>query len=233
MSQQLSLPLDGGTVEAGTRLPERLAPPLASDGGTPFDDAARWFEPWWPGAHALLRIEGGRMAIRTEHLSDPLHAFPELAGVTDLLAGDGLIIEGSLLALDAEGRPDAGLLRRRLAGSSSREDVGEGAFVATDLPYLEGRSLKRLAFARRREQLLDVLTDGDHGVVSRGLIGEGVTMGHAVAALGLHAISARRLEATWRSGPAGEDWLRIPVTDTPAEPTRPFMVLLEKLPLGD
>jgi hypothetical protein len=49
----------------------------------------------------------------------------------------------------------------------------------------------------------------------------------------LAAISARRLDGRWRSGPAGDDWLRLRVAEPPAVPTRPFLVLLEKLPLGD
>jgi hypothetical protein len=60
-----------------------------------------------------------------------------------------------------------------------------------------------------------------------------VTLGRAVASLGLAAISARRLDGLWRPGSAGDDWLRLRVSDPPTLPTRPFLVLLEKLPLGD
>ena len=64
-------------------------------------------------------------------------------------------------------------------------------------------------------------------------MGEGRTLAHAVADLGLNAISARRLDAQWRSGPAGDAWLRLPVGETPAAPARPLLVLLERLPLDD
>jgi hypothetical protein len=49
--------------------------------------------------------------------------------------------------------------------------------------------------------------------------------------MGLSAISARRLDAPWRSGPAGDAWLRLPVSETPATPARPLLVLLARLPL--
>ncbi len=233
MGQQLILPLEGAEPEGDSTLPTRLALPVASEGGVPFDDTNRFFEPWWPGAHALLRRSGDRLEIRTEHLSDPLAAFPELRGLVGQLAADGLIVEGTLLALDADGRPDVGLLRRRLSSSSRADDRAEGAFVASDLLYLDGRSLVRQPFEERRERLAEVLPDSDRCVLSRGLVGEGVTRGHAVAALGIDAISARRLDARWRQGPAGDAWLHIPVSDEPATPTRPFLVLLEKLPLGE
>ncbi len=111
MNQQLDLPLERDDTAV---LPARLGFPVATDGGAPFDDVSRFFEPWWPGALAHLRRLGDSIELRTEHLTDPLSVFPELTSVRAGLAADGSIIEGTLLALDAEGRPDAHLLRRRL-----------------------------------------------------------------------------------------------------------------------
>jgi bifunctional non-homologous end joining protein LigD len=204
--------------------------PVATEGPGPFDDDERFFEPWWPGAQALLRRSGDRLELRTSHLADPLVTFPELRGLAHDLAADGIIVEGTLLALDAEGRPDARLLRRRLAGGPGQ---AEAAFVASDLVYLEGRSQARLPFVERRRRLAAILGDAPDCVLARGLVGEGRTLARAVAAMGLRAISARRLDARWRSGPAGDDWLRLPVTEAPAPITRPFLVLLEALPLGE
>ena len=213
-------------------LPARLSFPVATEGGAPFDDDERFFEPWWPGAQAMLVRSGTRVEMRTEHLSDPLAAFPELREMAAAWTADGLVVAGTLLALDVDGRPDARLLRRHLAGGSLHE-AAEGAFVAADLAYLEGRSLARLPFVQRRQRLAAILPASPHCVLSRGLVGEGVTLGRAVASLGLSAISARRLDGRWRAGPAGDDWLRLRVAEPPTLPTRPFLVLLERLPLDD
>jgi ATP-dependent DNA ligase len=226
---QLDLPLGADGVAAA--LPSRPAFAIPTDGGRPFDDEARFFEPWWPGAQAYLRRSGREIELRTAHLTDPLLTFPELASVAAGLKGDGLIVEGTLLALDQQGIPDERLLRQRLAGRPS--PIAEGAFVASDLVYLEGRSLARKPFVERRRRLSGILRDGPHHVLSRGLVGEGRTLAHAVAGMGLDAISARRLDASWRSGPAGDAWLRLRVTETPTTPTRPLLVLLERLPLED
>jgi bifunctional non-homologous end joining protein LigD len=229
VSRQLSLELGGTGDTTRPPLPARLPFPVPTEGGIPFDDAARFFEPWWPGAHAFLRREGHSLELRTEHLSDPLLAFPELAAGIGRLDADGLVVEGTLLALDAAGRPDTDLLRRRLSGD--HRDSGFGAFVASDLVYLEGRALMRKPFSERRRQLLATLADSEHCVVARGLAAEGVTMARAVVPLGLAAISARRLDARWRSGPAGDAWLRLTASERPDRPTGPFLVLLERLPL--
>jgi bifunctional non-homologous end joining protein LigD len=232
-NQQLGLSLDGDLESGRPDLPARLGLPVAGAGHSPFDDDGYFFEPWWPGAHALLRRDRDRVAISTEHLADPLQAFPELRSAIEHLAADGVFVEGTLLALDAEGRPDERLLRRRLGAQGRPTEVAEGAFVATDLPYLEGQSLARMPFVERRRRLATVLGDSDHCVLGRGLVGEGRMLGRAVASLGLSAISARRLDAQWKHGPSGHAWLRLPVVETPAPETRPFLILMERLPLGD
>jgi hypothetical protein len=71
---------------------------MATEGGVPFDDDSRFFERWWPGTPAFPRRNGNHINVDTEHLSDPLTAFPELRGALDDLAA-----EGTLLALDADG----------------------------------------------------------------------------------------------------------------------------------
>lgn len=228
---QMPLSLSESTSQ-GPELPSRISLPLAGEGHAPFDDDAYFFEPWWPGAHATLKREGHRLILATEHLADPLLAFPELAQLAERISADGLIIEGTLLALDADGRPDTRLLRRRLSGAAG-DEVAEGAFVATDMPYLDTQPLTRMPFVERRRRLAAVLHDSDHCVLSRGIVGEGRMLGRAVAALGLPAISARRLDARWKGGPAGDAWLRLPVVEPRETQTTPFLVLLERLPLGD
>lgn len=228
---QLALPLPGGETDT-PRLPARLGFPVATDGGAAFDDDERYFEPWWPGALCHMRREGATVELRTEHLSDPLAVFPELRDVASRLQADGVIVEGTLLALDVEGRPDARLLRRHLAGGPASVPV-EAAFVAADLAYMEGRSLARLPFVERRRRLAAVLPTSPSCVISRGLVGEGRTLARAVASLGLGSISARRLDGRWRAGSAGDDWLRLRVADPLVLPTRPLLVLLERLPLGE
>ncbi len=232
MNQQLHLPIAGSGDEPPA-LPARLAFPVATDGGRPFDDEAFFFEPWWPGTHAFLRRSGGTLEMRTEHLSDPLAIFPELRRSLEGLAADGVIIEGTLLALDDRGRPDPALLRRRLRGASGPDLIAEGAFVASDLPYLDGRPLSRMAFVERRRRLSALMPTTDHCVLGPGLVGEGRTLARAVAEMGIGSLSARRLDGHWKSGAAGDAWLRLRLHDRPTTETRPFLVLLETLPLGD
>jgi bifunctional non-homologous end joining protein LigD len=225
-SEQLPLNIEPGARRA---LPDRLRPMLPLDGPSPFDDQDWFFEPWWPGASALAWVENFSARLQLEHLADPSLAFPELASIGADFTDDQLIVEGTVLVLDAEGRPDAELLRRRLAEPGFAE--GTPAFVASDLLYDLGEPLIGLPFAERRERLPTVLADTDRCVVSRGLRGEGTTLAEAIASMGLTELSAKRLAARYRPGARDESWLRLPVAAAPQVPTRPLLALLQRLPL--
>ena len=195
----------------------------------PFDDPNRFFEPWWPGAAAHVHVEAARLVIRTADLVDAGPAFPELARLASHMAAGEAVLKGTLMVLDDNGRPDSSLLRRRLLDSDTRP--GEGALIVSDVLQAGDERTAELPFSVRRARLLAILSDGPHCVAGRGLRGEGLTLARAVADMGLDALSARSLDAPWRPGPAGDAWLRLPVTPSPAPERKPLLVLLRRLPL--
>jgi bifunctional non-homologous end joining protein LigD len=222
------LPLAIEPTESTASLP-RIAPRRPMLGDAPFDDDEWFFEPWWPGAQAVVQVEDGALRLSVEHLADAHAAFDELRGLGGQFAGDRLVVEATLLVLDDEGRPDPDMLRQRLERADTR--LGTAALVCSDLLHRGDRSLLGVPFAERRQLLGRELVDGDQIVVSRGLRGEGTTLAEAVAQMGLNAISARRLTARYRPGVVDEAWLRLPVSEAPAQQTRPLLALLQRLPL--
>lgn len=225
---QLDLPIPAG---AGGGLPNRISPMQATPGVAPFDDPAYLFEPWWPGVRALVWVEGGRLVrLRAEGLADAMSAFAELGDeLPELLGEDGVVLDGWLLALDEGGWLDTGLLRRRLTGDPT---AGRPGFVAADLLYCGGDPWGRRPFSARRRRLESVLRDGDRCVVSRALPGEGTLLAEALARFGLESLSARRLDARYRAGSAGEAWLRIPIAPMTGT-ERPRLALIQRLPFEE
>ena len=202
-----------------------------SEGVEPFDDPAYLFEAWWPGVRAQAWVEDRRLVrLRANGLADALTAFAELADeLPERLMEDGVLLDGWLLALDEGGWLDIDLLRRRLAGDRT---AGRPAYVASDLLWADGVDQQRRPFAARRQHLEAILLDGDRCVVSHALRGEGTLLAEALARFGLNAISARRLDARYRSGQAGDAWLRVPIAPAPRT-ERPRLALIQRLPLVD
>jgi len=199
-----------------------------SAGVSAFDDPDYLFEAWWPGIRAQAWVDGGRLVrLRAEGLADALTAFGELTEeLPERLVDDGVLLDGWLLALDEGGWLDGGLLRRRLAGNRS---AGRPAFVAFDLLWSGGVDWQRRPFSARRERLEAILLDGDRCVVTHALRGEGTLLAEALARFGLDALSARRLDARYRAGDAGEAWIRVPLNPAPVT-ERPRLALIQRLP---
>lgn len=194
----------------------------------PFDDPGWFFEPWWPGTLATIVTTHDGMRL-VGQLGDPLAAFPELSVVPAQLRARSAVVPGTLLVLDADGRPDSPALHRRLADPATR--TGTGAFIAADLLEHDGELLVDAPFAARRARLLETVIESDHFLASRGLHGEGTTLARAAASMGIEAVSARRLDAAWHAGPSPDAWLRFPVQGRPSRARRPLLVLLQRLPL--
>lgn len=204
--------------------------PTAVD--APFDDPDYLFEPWWPGVRAIAFVERGKLRLQAEGLADALEAAPELRPLPAQLLNDGVVLDGMLLVLDRRGRPDAGLLRRRLAAPRALHRPGRAAFVASDLLWADGAALTRRPFRSRRQRLEQIVADGDVLAAAHAYPAEGTLVAEALQELGVEVLSARRLDARYRSGPGGDAWVRAPASG-PLEvdaARRPVLTLIQRLP---
>jgi bifunctional non-homologous end joining protein LigD len=100
-------------------LPRFIAPMLASTGSAPTE--AGWaLEVKWDGMRAQFRYDGRRVCVRSRPGRDCTAEFAELAAITEALGGRRVILDGELVCLDAEGKPDFAALRKRLGRQPSR-----------------------------------------------------------------------------------------------------------------
>jgi bifunctional non-homologous end joining protein LigD len=229
-SEQLPLPVPPSDDEGpALHLPHRVVPMQATQIDAPFDDSDYFFEPWWPGVRAFALVERGHLRLQADGLADATATFPEMAELLSQLGEDGVVLDGTLLLLDDDGRPDGGLLRARLGGDAA---AGHPAYVASDLLWAGGQPVTRRTFRVRRRWLEALLAAGDRVTVGHGYVGDGTLVAEALASLGIDGLSARQLSARYRGGPAGPAWLRASII--PPEPrARPTLALILRLPLTD
>ncbi|MCU0506399.1 MAG: hypothetical protein MUE82_11645, partial [Chloroflexi bacterium] len=132
-----------------------------------------------------------------------------------------------------DGRPSARLLDARLApdaGDDAARRAGTAALVASDVAFVGGRDLSARPFAERRGCLEETLAPSAWCMAARGFVGEGMRVASVLAPLGFPALSARRLDARLRRGPAGDAWFRVPLVAAPRA-LPPILAVVQRLPL--
>jgi bifunctional non-homologous end joining protein LigD len=169
-------------------------------------------EPWalelkWDGCRAQLRYDGRSVALRTRHGRDCSADFPELSEITSALGKHSATLDGELVCLDAEGRPDFALLRRRLSGSS--RPWHPVILQVFDVLHLNGRSTRGLAYDDRRELLDELDLDGPAWrTPSRVVVKRAEDFVQRVAALGLEGVVAKRRDSRYQPGRRASAWIK-------------------------
>lgn len=125
----------------------------------PFSTVGWIFELKYDGFRVLAERQGDAVRMRSRRGNDMISAFPEIAACLRELPD--LVIDGELVVLDAEGRPQFERLRRRLALKRFSIDhaarTEPAAIFAFDLLALRGKDLRSLPLLKRKAQLEKLL----------------------------------------------------------------------------
>jgi DNA ligase D-like protein (predicted ligase) len=193
-------------------LPEHIEPMLARI-GTPFDDPQHLFELKWDGVRAITYVEGGRHRMHGRRRRDLAQRYPEL----QFLAGlqPGLVLDGELVVLRSDGRPDFRAVIGRENASATRAEAAARrhpvVYIVFDLLYRDGEPLLQLPLHERRRQLEQVVSAAGNArlVLSQGVVGAGLSLFAAVRERGLEGIVGKRLDSTYRPGERSLAWQKM------------------------
>jgi bifunctional non-homologous end joining protein LigD len=195
-------------------MPHGLRPMLATAGSLPEDEAAWGFEVDWDGARATLASDGGRVELTGVEGEELLPLAPELRALGLALGSLPVVLDGELVAIGEDGRPDRARLERRLsAGSATAARRLIGAlpltYVIYDLLWLDGHSAVALGYADRRRLLEGLELAGASWMTPASHPGQGSALLEASRAQGLAGVVAKRLASAYGAGEASTDWIRV------------------------
>src|SRR5688500_10204264 len=148
-------------IPAGARLskmPSVIQPMLATLVDSPFSDAAWLFENKWDGFRAICFIDGGTTRFVSRRQIEMSPQYPELARVGKDIVTETAILDGEIVALDAQGVHRFQLLQQR-GGRKNRSEIerlanqGNLVYYAFDLVYLDGYDLTNLPLIERKSLL--------------------------------------------------------------------------------
>ncbi|HJP70711.1 MAG TPA: DNA ligase D [Candidatus Limnocylindria bacterium] len=141
-------------------MPDFIPPMKATLATEPFSDPEWLFEVKWDGYRVEAVVRGGRARLYTRRRQDAAHYFPDLAEASGWIEAEQAIVDGEVVALDEQGRPQFSLLQDhtgirtgRAPGGKRRSEAAQIVYQAFDLLHLDGRSLLAVPLEERKRLL--------------------------------------------------------------------------------
>ncbi|WP_305098343.1 DNA ligase D [Croceibacterium aestuarii] len=165
------------------------------------------------GYRALVACKGGDVKVYTRSGKDWTDKFVPLAERFRALDLPPCLIDGEIVAYDAQGNPDfsslQGVLKR---GHGSQKDSDRLSFHAFDLLSLDGADLTGLSNIERKERLEALLVEAEPPVhVADHVIGAGEKLYRAMCDAGQEGIISKKIDAKY-SGRRSKSWLKVKCT---------------------
>ncbi len=198
-------------MEPVTGLPRDVRPMLATAGALPPDDPSWAYEVKWDGVRVLAAVEGGRVRLTSRAGNDVTGAYPELAALADAVGGP-LLLDGEVVAMGEDGRPDFGRLQSRMhvrAPSALLRTSVPVTFVVFDLLHAADTSLLAAPYDDRRAQLSALGLDGPHWQVPPAFLGEGAAVSRATFEQGMEGVVAKRRDSRYEPGRRSDCWVKV------------------------
>lgn len=194
----------------------QIPSPMLATLGSPSDiRGTGWtFEGKWDGYRVLATVDADGVSLRSRNGKDLTGTFPELTELADLVP-NGTILDGEVVALNSNSRPDFGLLQKR--GRLTKKREIEQAAKKSPVHYMlfdvlhtaEYGDLTDEPYAVRRQTLLDLVTEGKH-VQAPGDLGDSLEEAMEVSEeLKLEGILCKRTDSAYLPGRRSDDWVKI------------------------
>jgi bifunctional non-homologous end joining protein LigD len=177
----------------------------------PFNDPAWIWELKHDGYRALLIRDGERVSLQTRKGNELLQFFP---GITaDLRKLPDIAIDGELVMLDENGKPEFQQLRGRCA-IRDPERIGRAAVskpaavFAFDVLQLRGKDLRPLPLVKRKAMLQKELRRTERIVYCQHVGESGEKLFLAAEQLGLEGVIGKKADSPYRAGRT-PNWVKV------------------------
>ncbi|MDB4955405.1 MAG: ligase [Myxococcales bacterium] len=194
-------------------VPGAIEPMLCQTADKAFSSDEWVFELKYDGFRMLAYGGAGQAKLRYRSGQDPTERYPELTSAIRALPVADLVLDGEIVMLDAEGKPDFHKLSSR--GQLHRTSEIQRAALASPVTYIVfdllaagGYDLRGLSLLERKALLEQIvpkigpLRYADH------IPAQGEALLAQVVARGLEGIVAKKASSVYRSKRSG-DWLKM------------------------
>jgi len=196
-------------------MPTTIHPMLAESIEKPFDDKDWLFEIKWDGYRAIAFIADGKVRLVSRNQNELTGRYSELKDMAEFVNGKTAILDGEVVALDAEGRASFSLMQQRTGfrpgghRAAAKADVPV-LYYAFDLLYLDGYDWRRMPLEDRKAKLASILKTGDCLRYSDHFAAEGKALFEIARDKNLEGILAKKRNSCYEERRSRE-WLKIKI----------------------
>lgn len=198
-----------GPAEA---LPRQLQPMLAESGDNPHTHADWMYEPKLDGYRVLAYIDDGNVFLQSRRGIDLTPLFPEVVEALQQQHIDTMLLDGEIVALDANGQPSFNALQNRaqrkgtkaLATARRESPV---IFLCFDLLHFAGMNLRGATYTERRRYLTQCLLPSAHVQLVHAS-DDAEQLWSASLASGFEGIVAKRRDSAYQPGKRSATWMK-------------------------
>lgn len=196
-------------------MPAAIHPMLAETIDKPFDGAEWLFEIKWDGYRAVAFIENGQTRLVSRNQNDLTARYPELKNMAEMVKAKTTILDGEVVALDAEGKASFSLMQQRTGFRPGGKRAVSNAdvpvlYYAFDLLYLDGYDWRRVPLEQRKDKLASLLKTDDGVRFSDHYAEHGTALFEMAQQKGLEGIVAKRRASLYEERRTRE-WLKIKI----------------------
>lgn len=199
-------------------LPQKLLPMLAEPGQELRSDAGWWYEPKLDGYRIIAFLDGDAVYLQSRRGQDYTAVFPELAADLKAQCVGSMVLDGEVVALDADGRPSFNALQNR-AQLKTAKDFADAQrqtpviFICFDLLHFAGLNLRDASYEQRRRYLSQCLLPTSHLQLVH--VSDHAEQLHAASlAAGFEGTVAKRKDSPYQPGRRSANWLKYKAVTT-------------------
>jgi bifunctional non-homologous end joining protein LigD len=186
-------------------LPQFIEPMQASSVKDSFDSPDWIFETKLDGYRAIAVVDSdGKARIWSRNILPLEPKFPTVLDSVNKLNLRSTILDGEIVALDAEGIP-----RFQLLQQWQKRPTAPVVYFLFDLLWSDGRDITGKTVVQRRERLQEVIAPVSGIQVGGYIENRGKALFHMTKERGFEGIIAKRKTSVYRPGKRSLDWLKI------------------------
>ncbi|HEV7490713.1 MAG TPA: DNA ligase D, partial [Rhodanobacteraceae bacterium] len=199
-------------------MPKSVEPMLAEIGDAPFNDATWMWEPKLDGYRVIAFVDEGRVRLSSRRGVELASAFPELVAELAKQDANSMILDGELVAFDADGKPSFNAMQNRVQLKTEREITAADrkspvVLYCFDLLYFAGIDLRRATYGDRRRYLSQCLLPSPLVQLVHAQ-DDGIALQAAALASGLEGVIGKRKDSRYETGRRSGAWLKIKPTQS-------------------